>query len=271
MTKSPNHHNRLYCTAQPLGEKLCREIVEKTIAPGSEPKERARKLVDEYGWNPNEAKKIWCFGPERGGPNLLVDGTHGEQFMSEIKDSAVAAFQWATDCGVLCEENLRGCRFDIVDVVLHADTVHRGAGQLIPAARRVFAGAQLTASPRLVEPVFLVDIQTVKAVVGPVYSLLHKRRGEVVEEVPRLNTPIVNIRAHLPVVESFGFVGDLRAATAGRAFPQCVFDHWSVMVGNPLVPTNANDAKVCEILKDIRKRKGLPDSMPPLDHYIDKL
>ena len=42
-------------------------------------------------------------------------------------------------------------------------------------------------------------------------------------------TPIFNLKAYLPVVESFGFTGTLRAATSGQAFPQCVFDHWEVM------------------------------------------
>jgi len=37
------------------------------------------------------------------------------------------------------------------------------------------------------------------------------------------------IKAFLPVAESFGFTQALRAATSGRAFPQCVFDHWEQM------------------------------------------
>ena len=32
-----------------------------------------RMLVDTYEWDPNDAKKIWCFGPDTSGPNMLVD------------------------------------------------------------------------------------------------------------------------------------------------------------------------------------------------------
>ena len=42
-------------------------------------------------------------------------------------------------------------------------------------------------------------------------------------------TPIFNLKAYLPVIESFGFTSTLRAATSGQAFPQAVFDHWEVM------------------------------------------
>ena len=43
--------------------------------------------------------KIWCFGPETSGPNLLVDATKAVQYLNEIKDSMEAAFQWATKEG----------------------------------------------------------------------------------------------------------------------------------------------------------------------------
>jgi translation elongation factor EF-G len=55
-----------------------------------------------------EARKIWCFGPDGTGPNVVVDVTKGVQYLNEIKDSVVAGFQWATKEGVLAEENMRG-------------------------------------------------------------------------------------------------------------------------------------------------------------------
>lgn len=54
---------------------------------------------------------------------------------------------------------MRSIRFDIHDVTLHADAIHRGGGQIIPTARRVLYACQLTAQPRLMEPVYLVEIQ----------------------------------------------------------------------------------------------------------------
>lgn len=54
---------------------------------------------------------------------------------------------------------MRAVRFDIHDVTLHADAIHRGGGQIIPTARRVLYASVLTAQPRLMEPIYLVEIQ----------------------------------------------------------------------------------------------------------------
>lgn len=59
-----------------------------------------------------------------------------------------------------------GVRINIHDVTLHADAIHRGGGQIIPTARRVFYASILTAQPRLLEPVYLVEIQCPENAVG---------------------------------------------------------------------------------------------------------
>ena len=93
-------------------------------------------MVDEYQWDKELTRKIWCFGPDTNGPNMIVDVTKGVQYLNEIKDSCVAALQWASKEGVLAEENMCGIVFEVCDVVLHADAIHRGGGQIIPTARR---------------------------------------------------------------------------------------------------------------------------------------
>ena len=75
------------------------------------------------------------------------------------------------------------------------------------------------------------------------------------------------MKAHLPVGESFGFTQALRAATSGRAFPQCVFSHWEPLAGDPM----AAGSKANEIVEAIRKRKGLKAGIPPLENFVDKL
>lgn len=64
-----------------------------------------------------------------------------------------------------------------------------------------------------------------------------------------------------------GFTADLRSNTGGQAFPQCVFDHWQILPGDPLVA----DTKPSAIVAEIRKRKGLREGIPPLENYMDKL
>ena len=53
-------------------------------------------MAEKYEFDLTEGRKVWCFGPEGTGPNLLIDVTKGVQYLNEIKDSVVAGFQWAT-------------------------------------------------------------------------------------------------------------------------------------------------------------------------------
>lgn len=267
LSKSPNKHNRIYCRAVPLEDGLAEDIEAGKLGPRDDPKARAKYLVDTYQWDATDARKVWCFGPDTKGENMLVDTTKAVQYLNEIKDSCIAGFQWAAKEGVLCDENMRGVRFNILDVTLHTDAIHRGGGQIIPTARRVYYAAQLTAKPSLLEPVYLVDIVVPEDAMGGIYGVLNRRRGHVIGEDNRPGTPLYNVRAYLPVIESFGFTGDLRSHTGGKAFPQCVFDHWQLTSGD----FDDSTSKTYQAIMTTRKRKGLKEEIPPLDNFYDKL
>ena len=99
LSKSPNKHNRLFMIARPMPEGLPEDIDKGEVSDKQDFKIRGRYLADKYEYNVDEARKIWCFGPEGTGPNLLIDATKGVQYLNEIKDSVVAGFQWATKEG----------------------------------------------------------------------------------------------------------------------------------------------------------------------------
>merc|ERR1719476_1223789 len=52
LSKSPNKHNRIYCTACPLGDELAKDIEDDKIGSKQDQRERARILQDEYEWDP---------------------------------------------------------------------------------------------------------------------------------------------------------------------------------------------------------------------------
>jgi len=267
LAKSANKHNRLFVEGDTIGPELALAIDNNEIVPGADAKVQGRKMADEYGWDVTEARKIWAFGPEGTGPNLFVDTTKGVNYLLEIKESVVGGFAWATQNGPLCEEQMRGVRFNLIDVVLHADAIHRGMGQIMPTARRVCFSSLLTAAPGLLEPVYLCNISVPQDAMGNVYGVLTQRRGHVFSEEQRPGTPQMTLLAYLPVMESFGFTADLRSNTGGKAFPQCSFDHWEPMSGDPYVPGN----KTNETILAVRKRKGLKEEVPPISQYLDKL
>merc|ERR1711957_219685 len=240
---------------------------EGEIKAGADNKIQGRKMADEFGWDVTEARKIWAFGPEGTGPNLYVDTTKGVNYLLEIKESVVGGFAWATQNGPLCEEQMRGVRFNLMDVVLHADAIHRGMGQIMPTSRRVCFASLLTAEPGLLEPVYLCNISVPQDAMGNVYGVLTQRRGHVFSEEQKPGTPQMTLLAYLPVMESFGFTADHRSHTGGKAFPQCTFDHWEPMTGD----VNNGSGKVVDVITAVRKRKGLKEGIPEISQYLDKL
>lgn len=268
LSKSPNKHNRIYMVAEPIDEELSLAIEAGRVAARDDPKTRARMLADDFGWDVTDGQKIWCFGPDGTGANVLVDQTRAVQYLNETKDSFVSGFQWASREGPVAEEPMRSIRFNLMDVTLHADAIHRGTGQIMPTSRRAMYASVLLADPALLEPVYLVEIQVPEQAMGGVYGVLTRRRGHVFNEEQRMGTPLFNIKAYLPVLESFGFNADLRAATSGQAFPQSVFDHWQVLPGgSPLDPSTKTGA----IVQELRKRKGIKVEVPGYENYYDKL
>ncbi|KAH8355021.1 hypothetical protein KR093_004023 [Drosophila rubida] len=267
LAKSRNKHNRLTMKAQPMPEGLPEDIDSGLVTARDDAKTRARFLNEQYAYDVTEARKIWCFGPDETGPNIIVDCTKSVQYLHEIKDSLMAGFQWATKEGVLAEENLRGVRFDIHDVLVHADAVHRSGSQIIPATRRCLYASTITASPRLLEPVYLCEIQCHNSAVGGIHRVISRRRGHVFEETQVPGTPMFMVKSYLPVNESFGFTAELRTNTRGQAFPQSVFDHWQLLPGDPF---EAN-SKPYQIVQQTRLRKALKLGNPELAQYLDKL
>ena len=83
-------------TAVNMPDGLAEDIDNGVVFSNQEFKARARHLAEKYDYDVGEARKIWCFGPEGKGPNVLIDASKGVQYLNEIKDSVVAGFQWAT-------------------------------------------------------------------------------------------------------------------------------------------------------------------------------
>ena len=138
---------------------------------------------------------------------------------------------------------------------------------MVPCGRRVLYASEYTAEPTLIEPVYLAEITPPLTVTGGVHGVLSKRRGRAFDQQQREGTPLMVIKAYLPVMESFGFDKDLRSATSGQAFPQMIFDHWENLVGDPFEEGNNLNSTI----KAVRKRKGLSETIPSLDHYLDRL
>lgn len=271
LSKSPNKHNRLYVIATPIEEECVVAIENGVIFPTQEAKKRGRILIDEFGWDKTDTQKIWGFGPadiDVGGANVIVDQTKGIQYLNEIKESVNSGLLWASRDGPLAEENMRGIRFNLMDVKLHADSIHRGMGQIQPTARRVFYGAALTAECRFMEPIYKVVVACPEDVVGGVRQACAACRGEIQFEEEIEGKCVVT--AFIPIAETLGdnsFSRALQTKSSGKAFSQYYFDHWQLIQNNPL----EKGSKAEKIMLDIRERKGMKVEQPDITDYIDRL
>ena len=268
ISKSPNKHNRVYLEAEPLSQEVVEAIEKNEINDEQEMKVRARILADDFKWDVGDARKIWSFGLAPDGKcNVLVDMTKGVQYLNEIKDSMVGAFQQVSAAGILAEEALRGIRFNLMDITMHADAIHRGAGQIMPPMKRAMYACQIKSGPSLLEPMYVCDITVPNQAVAGVYSTLNMRRGVIEGKEDRPGTPLTKIKAFLPVLESFGFTQLLRQNTSGQAFPQMIFSHWQLVNGD----CYDADSQAFSVLMGIRERKGLKQELPEFNDYYDKL
>eukprot|EP00798_Chlamydomonas_sp_ICE-L_P019957 gene19957-26665_t len=271
--ETPNKRNKITMVAEPLDKGLAEDI-ERGVVSIEWPRKKLQDFfTSKYEWDLLAVRGLWAFGPERNGPNVLLDDTlAGEvdkNLLNAVRDSVIQGFQWGAREGPLCDEPIRNCKFKILDATIAPEPIYRGGGQVIPTARRVCYSAFLMATPRLMEPVYYVEIQTPADCISSIYNVLAKRRGHVTADVPRPGTPIFTVKAFLPVVESFGFETDLRYHTQGQAFCSSVFDHWQIVPGDPLdksvvlrpLEPAPVQALAREFMVKTRRRKGMSDDV----------
>ena len=229
--ETPNGKSKLTMIAEPL-EKGLAEDIEGGAGHNWERKRLGDFFQQKYDWDLLAARSIWGFAPDERGANVLVDDTLpsevDKKLLNSVRELVLQGFSWGCREGPLCDEPMRNVKFKVLDATVAEMPIHRGGGQIIPTARRVAYSAFLMATPRLMEPVYYVDISAPVDCVPAVYTVLSRRRGHVTQEGPRPGTPLHAMKAYLPVIDSFGFETDLRSHTQGQAFCLSVFDHWAI-------------------------------------------
>ena len=278
---TPNKKNRLTMLAEPLDKGLAEDVEAGAVDLAWDRRRIGDFFQARYGWDLLAARSAWAFGPGERGPNVLLDDTLAadvdKKALAAVRDSVVQGFQWACREGPLCDEPIRNVKFKLLGARIAAEALFRGGGQVIPTARRVAYSAFLMATPRLMEPVFLVEVLCPADAVQAVYTVLARRRGHVTSDAPRPGTPFHVVRGYLPVVDSFGFETDLRVHTQGLAFGLQAFDHWSVVPGDPLdrsivlrpLEPSPPLALAREFVIKSRRRKGLSEDVS-VTRFVDE-
>ena len=224
--------------------------------------DEVKEAFDDAGGRWREAWcRVWSLGPKHSGANVLLCGIEGfahspdwfpahlvvgsgvagaaceprdEDFVRRVRElegSIVSGFQLCAAAGPLCEEPMEGVVMwvdgveflgDEEAVRTSTDVYGPWSGQVISAVKEGCRKAFLGGQRRLIEAVFDCDVQTSSDMLGKAYGVLNKRRATIVDERLKEGTDIFVITAKLPVVESFGMVGELRKQTSGAAQCQLV-------------------------------------------------
>ncbi|KAL8234968.1 hypothetical protein R6Q59_021068 [Mikania micrantha] len=279
--ETPNKKNKITMIAEPLERGLAEDIENGVVSVDWPRKKLGDFFQTKYDWDLLAARSIWAFGPDKQGPNILLDDTLSSEvdksLLNSVKDSIVQGFQWGAREGPLCDEPIRNVKFKIVDAKIAPEPLNRGTGQIIPTARRVAYSAFLMATPRLMEPVYYVEIQTPIDCVSAIYTVLSRRRGHITADVPQPGTPAYIVKAFVPVIESFGFETDLRYHTQGQAFALSTFDHWAIVPGDPLdksiVLRPLEPAPIQYLAREFmvktRRRKGMSEDVT-INKFFDE-
>ncbi|WP_456475357.1 elongation factor EF-2 [Candidatus Pyrohabitans sp.] len=239
--KSPNKHNRFYFVVEPIEEEVMKAILEGEIKPSRYKGKELGRAFEKVGLSKNEAKGL----VEVYGNNLFTDVTKGIQYLHETIPLIQEGFHDAMNEGPLAKEAVFGVKVKLVDAKLHEDAVHRGPAQVIPAVRDAIREAMLQAQAVLLEPKLRVFIHVPQEYMGAVTHEIQRRRGQIIDM--RQEGDLIVVEAKCPVSEMFGFAGDIRSATEGRAL-------WSTeFAGFERLPAELQE----EVVKKIRERKGL--------------
>ncbi|TGC11336.1 elongation factor EF-2 [Methanolobus halotolerans] len=251
--KSPNRHNRFYVTVEPLEENV-RELIRNGDISMRMPELERREKLMAAGMGKDEAKGIADIIES----NIYIDMTKGIQHLNETMELILEGFVEVMKAGPLSREPCMGVKVKLVDAKLHEDAVHRGPAQVIPASRQAIQAAMLMADDTLLEPYQKVFIQVPQDQMGGATKEIQGRRGIIINMTSEGDMTIIESKA--PVAELFGFAGDIRSATEGRAM-------WSTeFAGFDTLPTNLNS----EVVGSIRERKGLKKELPQASDYLSQ-
>ncbi len=209
--KSPNKHNKVYLSVEPLPDKIVDMIKEGKIGEYQDRHEMA-KILREEGWPPDEARGVWSVDE---GSNMLVETTKGAQYLQEVKEMIIGGYSWGLKEGPLAYEQIRGIKVKLTDVSLHEDPVHRGPAQIMPMSRRAFFIAFLSANPVLLEPIQRITVKVPPDLLGAATSVISQKRGKIVSVDQRGH--LVYVVGELPTAETFDLSEVMRGAISRQS------------------------------------------------------
>ena len=153
----------------------------------------------------------------------FVNKVTGGRIPREYIPSVDAGIQDALHVGVLAGYPMVGVKASLLDGAAHDVDSSEMAFKI--AGSMGFKEAVRKANPVLLEPLMAVEVRTPEEYMGDVIGDLNSRRGQIQTMEDAQGVKV--IRAHVPLSEMFGYIGDLRSKTSGRAVYSMTFESYA--------------------------------------------
>jgi len=156
--------------------------------------------------------------------NAVTGGRIPREYIPSVDQGIQSAMQQ----GVLAGFPMVGVKAILLDGAYHEVDSSEMAFKI--AGSMVLKEAARKADPALLEPIMAVEVRTPEEYMGDVIGDLNSRRGMIQSMEDATGVKVV--RAHVPLSEMFGYVGDLRSKTQGRAVYSMQFDSYAEVPRN---------------------------------------
>ncbi|WP_061960977.1 elongation factor G [Demequina flava] len=153
----------------------------------------------------------------------FVNAVTGGRVPREYIPSVDAGIQASMELGIQAGYPVVGVKATLLDGQYHDVDSSEMAFKI--AGSMAFKEASRIAKPVLLEPVFAVEVRTPEEYMGDVIGDINSRRGQIRQMSDASGVKVVD--ALVPLSEMFGYVGDLRSKTSGRAVYSMVFDSYA--------------------------------------------
>jgi elongation factor G len=184
----------------------------------------------QTGGSGQYARVLINLGPTGGdgGGYEFENKVSGGRIPREYIPSVDAGCQEAAEFGVLAGFPMVDVKVTLTDGAYHEVDSSELAFKI--AGSMVFKKAAALASPVLLEPLMSVEVYTPEEYMGDVIGDINSRRGQIQAMEERSGARVV--KALVPLSEMFGYIGDLRSKTSGRANFSMQFDSYSEVPPN---------------------------------------
>ena len=191
-------------------------------------RETIRKAVMDQGYTHKKqtggsgqfAKVLMNFMPidptneeEAGKDFVFEDKVTGGHISQEFIPSVEAGVQEAMQSGVVAGFPVVGVKAELIDGQMHPVDSSEMAFKI--AGSMCFKEAAVKAKPVILEPIMAVEVRTPEEYMGDVMGDLNSRRGSIQSMTDATGVKVID--AKVPLSEMFGYIGDLRGKTQGRA------------------------------------------------------